>query len=119
PKQAPKGRVSRIADRIYGARLFPCVTMCPGSMRKTVVVLLLILCCAAASVPAVQVFSTNSVWRFRRGHSEASSPITSGRISSYNDTAAGFTDASAPFWYGDPYPGGTQLTDMQNSYSCI
>jgi hypothetical protein len=88
-------------------------------MRKTVVVLLLILCCAAASVPAVQVFSTNSVWRFRRGNSEASSPITAWRIASYNDTTAGFTDAPAPFWHGDPYPGGTQLTDMQNSYSCI
>jgi hypothetical protein len=88
-------------------------------MRKPVVLALLTYCVATASVPAVEVFSTNSVWRFWKGNSEASSPTTAWRALGFNDASAGFTDAVAPFWYGDVYPGGTPLTDMQNNYSCI
>src|SRR6266498_4074582 len=88
-----------------------CVTLCVRSMRSNAVLLILALCLVAASVPAVQIFSTNSVWRFRHGNSEASAPTTAWRVASYADTAGGFIDASAPFWYGDVYPGGTQLSD--------
>src|SRR6185436_18318735 len=88
-------------------------------MRRNAVLLIWALCLVATSVPAIPIFSTNSVWRFRRGNNEASLPVTAWRLASYADTAAGFADASAPFWYGDPRPGGTPLTDMQNSYSCI
>ncbi|NGO37908.1 hypothetical protein G4L39_00615 [Limisphaera ngatamarikiensis] len=60
-----------------------------------------------------------SVWRFRAGTNEASSPITAWRQAAFDDVAAGFRNAPAPFWYGDPQTGGTQLTDMQGRYSCI
>ncbi|MFO1513185.1 MAG: lamin tail domain-containing protein [Verrucomicrobiota bacterium] len=88
-------------------------------MRKTFVLALLSLWVATVAVRAVDIFSTNSVWRFRKGTSEASTPVTTWRFPSFNDASAGFTDLPAPFWYGDVYPGGTQLTDMQNNYSCL
>ncbi len=87
-------------------------------MRKFILFLAL-LCFSTVSIPAVDVFSTNAVWRFLKGYSEASSPTTAWRLMSFNDGNAGFTDALAPFWYGDVLPGGTQLTNMQNQYSCI
>lgn len=65
----------------------------------------------------VEVFSTNSIWRFRRGGSEASSPNSAWRMAAFNDAA--FTNAPAPFWYGDVRVGGTELTDMQNGYLCV
>ena len=74
---------------------------------------------AVQSVCAVEVFSTNSVWRFRKGNSEASAPASAWRTLAFNDTNAGFANASAPFWYGDARPGGTQLTDMRYNYSCV
>ena len=85
-------------------------------MRKLVVLALVASWVATFSASAVEIFSTNSVWRFRKGNTEASAPASAWRLLSFNDTAGGFTDANAPFWYGDAYPGGTQLTDMQNGY---
>src|SRR5947207_8874014 len=64
------------------------------------------------------VFTTGTTWRFLRGTNEASLPDTTAwRSNSFND--AGFSDAPAPFWYGDVRSGGTQLTDMQNNYTCF
>jgi hypothetical protein len=71
------------------------------------------------SAPASEVFPTNSVWRLRKGLTEASSPANAWRLRGFNDVTAGFYDALAPFWYGDPHTGGTQLTDMRNGYTCI
>jgi len=88
-------------------------------MVKHVVLGWLVLAVASPLASASEIFSTNSVWRFRKGNSEASSPTSTWRTPSFDDTAAGFSDASAPFWYGDVRAGGTQLTDMQNSYTCI
>jgi hypothetical protein len=77
---------------------------------------------AAASltgqVQAALVFSTGAAWKYFKGRSEASSPdITAWRGINFNDST--FTAAQAPFWYGDVLPGGTQLPDMQNQYTCI
>ena len=80
-------------------------------------VLLGLLCCAVSGQSAA-LFSTNSTWRFLRGTNEASRPdLTAWRNAGFSDAA--FADAPAPFWYGDVRPGGTQLTDMQNNYTCI
>jgi hypothetical protein len=73
----------------------------------------------AVSLSATEIFTTNSVWRFRKGNSEASAPTSAWRALNFDDTAAGFADAAAPFWYGDARAGGIQLTDMLNSYSCV
>ena len=76
-----------------------------------------ILYCAV-STHAATLFSTNATWRFLRGTNEASLPDTTAwRAAAFND--AGFASAPAPFWYGDERPGGTQLNDMLNNYSCI
>lgn len=78
-----------------------------------------LLCCTLASgAQAAVLFSTNSTWRLFRGTNEASLPDTSAwRSHGFGDS--NFTDAPAPFWYGDARPGGTQLTDMLNVYTCI
>lgn len=73
----------------------------------------------ACSLSATEIFSTNSVWQFRKGGSEASSPTTAWRTVGFDATAAGFAAAAAPFWYGDVRPGGTTLADMQNGYTCV
>ncbi len=67
---------------------------------------------------AADVIATGSSWKFLRGTNEASLPDpTAWRQRTFNDSA--FATAPAPFWYGDVLPGGTQLTDMQNVYTCI
>ena len=88
-------------------------------MGKHVVLGWLSFVVAAQLASATEIFPTNSVWRFRKGINEASSPTSNWRTLGFDDNAAGFSDASAPFWYGDVRPGGTQLTDMQNNYTCI
>ena len=79
---------------------------------------LLLLCILVVPSQAATLVSTDSTWRFLRGTTEASSPDrTAWRSAAFND--ASFADAPAPFWYGDVRPGGTQLADMINAYSCI
>ncbi|HYG36115.1 MAG TPA: hypothetical protein VEC99_15095, partial [Clostridia bacterium] len=68
---------------------------------------------------AAELVSTHSIWRFRKGETEASFPETAWRAATFDDASAGFTDAPAPFWYGDERAGGTELVDMATSYSCI
>src|SRR6266487_6163300 len=87
------------------------------------------LCCTVVA-QAASISFTNTVasmnygtWRLFRGTNEASLPdITEWRNTNFNDAA--FANAPAPFWYdttGDSstLSGGTQLTDMPNSYSCF
>jgi hypothetical protein len=88
-------------------------------MRKTPLLVLLVLSLVPVEIPAADIFPTNSVWRFRPGNTEASTPASTWRTIGFNDTNAGFANAPAPFWYGDAYSGGTQILNMQNSYTCI
>ncbi|MCZ7636017.1 MAG: hypothetical protein M5U12_08250 [Verrucomicrobia bacterium] len=60
---------------------------------------------------------TESIWRWRPGTSEASNPVTLWREVAFPDTQ--FAPAPAPFWYGDVLPGGTEISGMQNVYTCI
>ena len=70
------------------------------------------------SAQAALLFNTNANWKYFKGRSEASTPDTTAwRRLDFSDSA--FTDAPSPFWYGDVLPGGTQLTDMINQYTCI
>ena len=64
-----------------------------------------------------EIISRNSDWSFRPGTNEASSPISDWRNVDFDDSE--FTAAQAPFWYGNPYPGGTELDDMRGSYTCF
>ncbi len=70
---------------------------------------------AAQPLPLV---GTNSTWRLFKGRAEASTPdITAWRSNSFNDVA--FTNAPAPFTYGEGYGYGTDMSDMLNQYSCF
>ncbi len=63
------------------------------------------------------LFGRGSTWRWRPGTNEASTPVTAWRATNFNDGQ--FTSAPAPFWYGDPYDGGTHISGMQNVYLCL
>ena len=71
-----------------------------------------------AQTHAALIFNTGASWRFFKGRTEASTPDTTA-WRSVNFTDSAFTNAPAPFWYGDVYAGGTQLIDMQNQYTTI
>ena len=88
-------------------------------LMKKIVLALTALCALVASTQAasLNIFSQGATWRFAKGTNEASTPITAWRSNEFNDV--NFGDAPAPFWYGDVLPGGTQITDMMNSYLCI
>ena len=74
---------------------------------------------SALSAQAAVLFPTNSTWFFLRGTNEASFPDTLAWTLQTNIINPNFAPAAAPFWSGEPRPGGTQLSDMQNSYSCF
>jgi hypothetical protein len=79
---------------------------------------LVILLAVAVPVQGALLVPTNSPnWRLFKGRTEAATPIDAWRFASFADTA--FATSLAPFWYGDVRPGGTQLTDMINTYSCF
>ncbi len=67
--------------------------------------------------------ASNSGWRFIKGLAEASTPTNAWRELGFDDS--GWSNASAPFFYGDPYTNfpagiyGTHLTDMQSNYATI
>jgi hypothetical protein len=65
---------------------------------------------------------SNATWRLVKGTAEASVPSDAWRATAYNDS--GWSNAPAPFYYGDPYNSaanpGTLLTDMQaGAYTTI
>ena len=95
-------------------------------MSTRLVPLAFFFCTVVAHAASISITNTVSPmgasWRFFRGTNEASLPdITAWRNTNFHDSA--FTDASAPFWYGDIRPGGTQLLDMlgtgPNNYTCF
>ena len=64
---------------------------------------------------------SNSSWRFVKGTNEASFPANAWRLAAFDD--AGWSNAPAPFFYGDPYSNGapafTLLSDMRSNYTTI
>ena len=70
----------------------------------------------ASTLQAATLVSSNSVWSFFKGTNEASSPDTTAwRALAFDDEL--WNKGPAPFFYGEPLSGGTQLSDMQNNYS--
>jgi hypothetical protein len=84
---------------------------------KKLFLLIIGLFVAVAHSATVTFVNTADTWRWAKGLVEASTPIAAWRTNTFVDTA--FVTAPAPFWYGDVLPGGTQLTDMINNYTCI
>jgi len=78
----------------------------------------------AMPAPAAVLISSNAFWKYWKGTTEASTvPDTKAwRSNSFNDGA--WLSGPTPFWYdttpdSSTLPGGTQLSDMINSYTCI
>jgi acid phosphatase type 7 len=67
------------------------------------------------------LIQSNSFWLFVKGTNEASIPTNAWRELSFDD--ASWSNAPAPFFYGDPYSNGvpayTLLSDMRSNYTSI
>ncbi len=67
------------------------------------------------------LIASNSYWLFVKGTNEASSPTNAWRLLDFD--ASSWSNAPAPFFYGDPYSNGvpayTYLFDMLSNYSTI
>lgn len=78
---------------------------------------LLVLVTLSSRTGALDLVPVQSDWRYLRGTAEASSPdATMWRQIGFNDAA--WLSGMSTFWYGDVF-NGTQITDMQNSYSSL
>src|SRR5215204_7003078 len=88
-------------------------------MRRTDSVLIgLLLALFVAPADAALLFNTNATWNLFRGRTEASTPDPAAwRQLDFNDSS--WTPSSMPYWYGDVLSGGTQLTDMANTYTTV
>ncbi|MCX7872391.1 MAG: lamin tail domain-containing protein [Verrucomicrobiae bacterium] len=69
--------------------------------------------------PKTVLIATNAVWKYKKGTSEASSPITAWRLLPFDDSS--WLQGPGPFYYdvdGTPVPfvGNTRLDDMRNTY---
>ena len=68
-------------------------------------------------LPRITLVASNSVWAYFKGLSEASTPTTAWREVSFD--ASSWSNGPAALYYGpDPYTG-TDLSDMNGSYSCV
>ena len=86
------------------------------SPQVPILLLVSLLChCAWSDV----IVSEDSEWRYFKGVTEASSPISSWRSREFNDAA--WPVGRGPFFYEDStgYSGNTALTDMLGAYTCI
>ncbi|MBI5383810.1 MAG: metallophosphoesterase [Verrucomicrobia bacterium] len=74
-------------------------------------------------LPKTIFVQSNSVWALVKGTNEASIPTNAWRQLGFDDS--GWSNAAAPFFYGDPYTNyaagiyGTSLSDMRSNYTCI
>src|SRR5688572_6751064 len=77
-------------------------------MRNKCIVFFGVLLAFIFSAPAALVFNMNSGWKYRKGISEASSPMAAWRTNSFDDTT--WSTGNATFYYGESLTG-TQLPD--------
>ncbi len=71
---------------------------------------------SAASQSAVLI-PAKSDWKYRKGTSEASTPINAWRDPEFDDSA--WSSGVAPIGYDPTVPMGTALPDMRNNYSSV
>ena len=57
-----------------------------------------------------------TLWKYRKGTAEASTPATAWRTLQFDDSA--WAEGPAPFGYGD-VPYGTEFPDMRGNYTCL
>ncbi|HEY0457193.1 MAG TPA: lamin tail domain-containing protein, partial [Verrucomicrobiae bacterium] len=94
-------------------------------MKKSILFIWILLAVAffSSSAPASTVFPSNSVWKYFKGTTEASTPdATAWRNLGFDDST--WLTGAAPFFYDSDtsatgYTGNTKLADMQGGYTCI
>ncbi|MGC8743043.1 MAG: lamin tail domain-containing protein [Verrucomicrobiia bacterium] len=72
--------------------------------------------------PKTVLVATNAVWKYKKGTSEASNPISAWRFLNFDDS--GWLEGPGPFYYDVdgtpvPYVGNTVLDDMRYNYAAI
>ncbi len=95
--------------------IFPRFKTKPSSMIRRFTFSICILLASILWANAQISFGPNSPFNYLKGK-DASTLPANWMTNSYNPT--GWVVGNAPFWYGDG-AGGTQLTDMLNSYSTL
>src|SRR5262245_41500901 len=91
--------------------------------RRSFFIFSILLLLAGVLLPAHAdiLVTTNSVWKFRKGTNEVSSPLDAWRPAAFND--ASWPSAPAPLHVGENLTGGTLLSDMvgttATNYSCV
>ena len=96
------GADSRLCHRVWAVSLLLALGL-PGALQGQ---------------ELVRLVATNATWKYWKGTSEASLPDTTAwRKGGFSDTD--WRVGPATFFYGQPIPPGTELTDMQNNYSTL
>ena len=78
---------------------------------------LLILAGAFSTAQADVIISSNSVWRYFRGTTEPSAPVSAWRTNTFDDSS--WEVGPTPFYFGYNPGSGTLLADMRSNYTCI
>ena len=71
---------------------------------------------SAPAGPSTTLVNTGSTWRYRKGTSEASTPTTAWRATSFDDST--WLSGAAPIGYGETFLT-TVLSDMNATYSTV
>ncbi len=71
----------------------------------------------SAQAQTAVLVSNGATWKYRKGTSEASSPMTAWRNLAFDDSL--WSTGPAPFYYGENVVGGTHITDMRSNYTTI
>ncbi len=88
------------------------LTFYTNHMKKWLIIL--IVSAHFLNICSQTIIPYGSAWKYVKGKSAVSSSWLS---TSFNTSS--WSIGNAPFWYGSTGSGGTQLTDMQNSYTTV
>jgi len=115
------GYVARFAEIEPGPNGAFDVTVSPGAGSTTFYANAVMLRARTAPTapPGTVVLPNGAAWKYRKGSTEASVPRDRWRLPAFDDT--GWNSGDAPFGYrtGQPWPVGTELSDMRGNYSCV
>ena len=83
-------------------------------LRRILLRLFVLVLWGSGQIQAALLVPTASIWRWRPGTNEASTPVNLWREIGFND--AEFSAGAAPFWDGDIPSSGTQITGASSLF---
>jgi len=83
-------------------------------LRRILLRLFVLVLWGSGQIHAALLVPTASIWRWRPGTNEASTPVNLWREIGFNDTE--FSAGAAPFWDGDIPSSGTQITGSSSLF---